>query len=73
VNTKAYLVTEKGIDPSRISVATSQADGQKVDQYLVPAGADFSADVQATTPVTETVVKPTAHKHAKKHAKKADQ
>jgi outer membrane protein OmpA-like peptidoglycan-associated protein len=72
VNTKAYLVTEKGIDPSRISVATSQADGQKVDQYLVPAGADFSADVQATTPVNETVVQPVAHKHAKKHAKAAE-
>jgi len=76
VNTKAYLVNEKGIDPSRISVATGMADGQKAEQYLVPAGADFSADVQATTPVNETMVKPVERKplpvskHAKKHVKK---
>jgi hypothetical protein len=78
VNTKAYLVTDKGIDPSRISVVTGATDDQKVEEYLVPAGADFSADVQATTPVDETMVKPVARKplparkHARKHAKKAD-
>jgi outer membrane protein OmpA-like peptidoglycan-associated protein len=78
VNTKEYLVAEKGIDPSRITVVTAPEDGQKAENYLVPAGADFSADVQATTPVSETVVKPVVRKplpvrkHAKKHAKKAD-
>jgi outer membrane protein OmpA-like peptidoglycan-associated protein len=60
VNTKAYLVNDKGIDPSRISVVTGPTDDQKVEDYLVPAGADFSTDVQATTPVDETVVKPVA-------------
>ena len=60
VNTKAYLVTDKGIDPSRISVVTGPANGQRVEEYLVPAGADFSDDVQATSPVNETVVKPMA-------------
>ena len=62
VNTKDYLVKEKGIDPSRISVASSATDGQKVEDYLVPAGANFSSDVQGTTPVDETTVKPQTRK-----------
>jgi hypothetical protein len=62
VNAKDYLVTEKGIDASRISVATSTDDGQKVADYLVPAGANFSADVQGTNPVDESTVKPQARK-----------
>jgi hypothetical protein len=77
VNTKAYLVTEKGIDASRITVATGTTDGRKVEDYLVPAGASFEADVQGTTAVNETAVKPQARKslaakHAKKHAKTDD-
>ncbi len=56
VNTKAYLVEEKGIDASRISVATGTTEGQTVENYLVPAGADFAADVPGTTPVDESVV-----------------
>jgi outer membrane protein OmpA-like peptidoglycan-associated protein len=79
VNTKAYLVTEKGIDASRITVATSGADGQKVEDYLVPAGASFTGDVAGTTPVDEGMVKvevrkPLGEKHhaaVKKHAAKA--
>jgi hypothetical protein len=62
VNTKQYLVTEKGIDPSRISVATGTTDGQTVEDYLVPAGATFTADVNGTTPVDETAVKPQVRK-----------
>jgi hypothetical protein len=62
VNTKDYLVTEKGIDPSRISVATGTTDGQKVENYLVPAGADFNTDVSGTTPVDESTVKVQARK-----------
>jgi hypothetical protein len=62
VNTKDYLVKEKGIDPSRISVATSATDGQKVEDYLVPSGANFESDVQGTTPVDETTVKPQTRK-----------
>jgi outer membrane protein OmpA-like peptidoglycan-associated protein len=75
VNAKEYLVTEKGIDASRISVATGAADGQTAEDYLVPSGASFSADVAGTTPVDETTVKAqprkplhTAHKKAAKHA-----
>jgi outer membrane protein OmpA-like peptidoglycan-associated protein len=62
VNTKDYLVTEKGIDASRITVTTGTTDGQKVEDYLVPSGANFSADVAGTTPVDETAVKPQARK-----------
>jgi outer membrane protein OmpA-like peptidoglycan-associated protein len=62
VNVKDYLVTEKGIDASRISVATGTEDAQKVETYLVPAGANFAADVPGTTPVDESVVKPAPHK-----------
>lgn len=58
VNTKDYLVTEKGIDPSRISVRTSIMDGQAALNYLVPSGADFTADVTGTTVINESTVKP---------------
>ena len=73
VNTKEYLVTEKGIDASRISVATGATDGQTVEDYLVPSGATFTADVNGTTPVDETVVKPEVRKPLgeKHHHKKA--
>lgn len=62
VNAKDYLVTEKGIDASRISAVTGTSDGQKVENYLVPAGANFSSDVQGTTPVDEMTVKPQVRK-----------
>ena len=73
VNTKEYLVTEKGIDPSRISVATGGTDGQTVEDYLVPAGATFSTDVTGTSPVDETAVKPVVRKPLgeRHHAHKA--
>ena len=62
VNAKDYLVTEKGIDASRVTTATGTTDGQTVEDYLVPAGANFSSDVQGTTPVDESTVKPEARK-----------
>ena len=62
VNAKEYLVKEKGIDPNRISVTTEATDGQKVENYLVPAGANFGADVQGTTPVDESTVAPQERK-----------
>ena len=62
VNTKEYLVTDKGIDASRISVATGTADAQTVETYLVPSGATFTNDVHGTTPVDETAVKPVVRK-----------
>jgi hypothetical protein len=62
VNTKEYLVTEKGIDASRISVVIGSTPGQTVEDYLVPAGASFTTEVNGTTPVDESVVKPEVRK-----------
>jgi hypothetical protein len=62
VNAKDYLVTEKGIDPSRVTVATTTTEGQKVDNYLVPPASNFANDVPGTTPVDETTVKPETRK-----------
>jgi hypothetical protein len=74
VNAKDYLVTDQGIDASRISVVTTSADGQTVQNYLVPAGANFSSDVQGTTPVDETAVKAQSRKPlGEKHHHKAAQ
>jgi outer membrane protein OmpA-like peptidoglycan-associated protein len=60
VNTKDYLVTEKGIDASRIQVRTDNSGQNEVQNYLVPSGANFENDVQNTTPVDE------AHIHAQR-------
>jgi hypothetical protein len=60
VNEKAYLVTEKGIDASRISVRTDGTGNNECQNYLVPAGANFDNDVQGTTAVDENTVKPVA-------------
>ena len=57
VNAKDYLVKDKGIDASRISVAIGSADAQAAENYLVPAGATFSSDVPGTTPFLESTVK----------------
>jgi hypothetical protein len=62
VNAKEYLVADQGIDASRISVATVPTDGQTVQNYLVPSGADFGADISGTTPVDESAVKPEVRK-----------
>ncbi|HEY6491334.1 MAG: hypothetical protein WCC26_11925 [Terracidiphilus sp.] len=68
-NAKDYLVTEKGIDASRVSIATSTEDGKKVSDYLVPTGANFDSDVQGTTPVDESTVKAQTRKelHQRHH------
>ena len=76
VNTKEYLVQEKGIDASRISVRTSTKGTNEVDNYLVPAGANFDNDTPGTTAVDEASVKAqprtAAHAaHRRHHHKKA--
>jgi outer membrane protein OmpA-like peptidoglycan-associated protein len=74
VNTKDYLTTEKGIDPSRITVVSGSEGTQGVEDYLVPQGANFTSDVPNTTPVDEGQVKPQERKppptrpHAHKQA-----
>jgi outer membrane protein OmpA-like peptidoglycan-associated protein len=71
VNVKDYLVTEKGIDASRISVTTDNTkDAQAVETYLVPSGANFAADVTGTTTVDETAVRPHPIKAIKRAVKK---
>lgn len=72
VNTKDYLVTEKGIDASRVKVFTGTTDAKTVTSTLVPAGADTSA--MTATPVDETAVKAqprkvVAKRHKKHHKK----
>jgi hypothetical protein len=72
VDTKDYLVTEKGIDASRVTVYEGTGDGQKVEDYLVPSGATFSVD--GATPVSADVkaqprkALPERHHSAKKKA-----
>jgi hypothetical protein len=70
VNTKDYLVKEKGIDPSRIKVFTGTAGDKTVTTTLVPAGADTSSIT--ATPVDESTVKaqPRTALATKKHHKK---
>ncbi len=48
-NTKAYLVSEKGIDSTRISVYTGSQDGKFVTTIMIPSGATF--DATGDTPV----------------------
>ena len=74
VNTKQYLVTEKGNILSRIETRTGTAAGNRAEIWIVPAGATFNqAD---TTPIDENAVKPNVEKKAvppvaKKAVKKA--
>jgi hypothetical protein len=59
VNTKDYLVNEEqsGIDASRITVRTGAGDSKTVEDYLVPAGANFDSDVAGTTSVDASGIK----------------
>jgi len=67
VNTKDYLVKEKGIDASRISVYTGTQDGKTVTTSLIPAGATL--DSTGITAVDESAVKAPVRHHARRHKK----
>ena len=56
VNTKAYLVEDKGIDPQRIEIRKGTEDAQKVILWIVPAGA--TVDMSNTASIDESLVKP---------------
>ena len=56
VNTKAYLVDEKGIDPSRLEVRTGSAGNATSELWIVPQGATFSQP--GTETFDESTVKP---------------
>ena len=65
VNAKDYLVTDKGIDVSRITVYTGSTDAKTATTTLIPAGASF--DSTGDTPVDEAALKakPVHHHHKK--------
>ncbi len=67
VNTKDYLVTDKGIDASRVQVKAGTGSQNEVNDYLVPPGASFDSDVPGTTAVDESAVKAQPRNPVKKH------
>ncbi len=66
VNTKDYLTKEKGIDPARVEPRIGSAEGQKVELWIVPAGASFPET--GTTVVDQAKVKPVPRIPLKKRA-----
>jgi hypothetical protein len=68
VNTKDYLVTEKGIDASRIMVYTGTDDAKTVTSSLIPTGAANPA--ASDTAVDESAVKAVPRTAPVKKAKK---
>jgi hypothetical protein len=54
VNTKAYLVEDKGIDAGRIEIRTGTEDVQKVILWIVPAGATL--DMSNTVSIDESLM-----------------
>lgn len=67
VNTKDYLVKEKGIDASRVSVYTGTQDGKTVTTTLIPAGATM--DSTGITAVDESAVKVRPRTAVRRHKK----
>ena len=69
VNAKDYLVKEKGIDASRISVYTGSQGSKSVSSTLIPTGANF--DQSGLTPVDESATKaaPRTRHAARRHKK----
>jgi len=68
VNTKDYLVTEKGIDGSRVTVYTGTKGDKSVTTTLIPAGATL--DSTGITSVDESMTKAQPRKAVAKHHKK---
>ena len=75
VNTKDYLVKEKGVDAARVKVYTGTTDGKTVTTTLVPVGADTSSmtgtavDESAVMAQPRKAVAKVTKKHHKKHKK----
>ncbi len=67
VNTKDYLVKEKGIDASRVAVYTGTQDGKTVTTTLIPAGATL--DSTGITAVDESAVKIRPRTAVRRHKK----
>jgi len=64
-NAKAYLTTEKGIDPGRIEIRTGSGGGMIAEIWFVPAGASFNepGTMVVSTPATKA---PYGHARKKK-------
>lgn len=77
VNAKDYLKHEKGVDPARVEPRTSSGEDQKVELWLVPAGAGLATegttvvDESKVTAVPRVPLKPKAHLRAKHKKHKA--
>lgn len=56
MNTKLYLMREKGVDPARLQLRSGDTSGHRVYNTLVPAGAVFAQ--AGTLAVDESSVKP---------------
>ncbi len=65
VNTKAYLVEDKGIDASRIVVYTGSTGSKAVDTILIPAGAQL--DTTGLVLVDESVKPDVRNAASKQH------
>jgi hypothetical protein len=70
VNTKAYLVTEKGIDAGRISVYTGTTDGKSVTTTLIPSGATLDSTGATVVDESAVVAVPRKAVAKKRHHKK---
>ncbi|SRR6266568_318333 len=77
VNAKNYLQKDKGTDPARIEPRTGVDNAQKVDLWIVPAGANFAAegtsvvDESKVRAVPRVPLKPRTHKKLQKSHKSA--
>ncbi|MEO6983526.1 MAG: OmpA family protein, partial [Edaphobacter sp.] len=69
INTKEYLVKEKGIDASRISVYTGSQDGKTVTTTLIPAGATLDSTGITAVDESAVAVKPRGRRAAHHKAK----
>ncbi len=67
VNAKAYLVRDKGVDASRVSVYTGTDNGKTVTTTLVPSGATLDTGSLTTVDESAVVAKPTTTR--KRHKK----
>ena len=68
LNTREYLVTDKGIDGSRVAVYTGSSASKTVDATLVPAGAQL--DRSDLTPVDESMKAIPRRSSGRKHDRK---
>lgn len=68
VNTKDYLVTEKGIDPSRIDARTDGTDANTSTIWLVPPGASYANGTAVPEGSLKAQPRNPAHRPAAKKA-----